>query len=190
MKVAITGASGHLGNNLINYLNSQDISVRILTHKKKAQNLGNKIEIYSDGSPWRPVVHVQDVCSAILATIKAPPNVVNGESFNLGISNGNFRVKDLAIQVQNSVKGSELVFLNKEFDPRSYKVSFNKIFNELVDYYKPKWDLKKGAEELINFFQEIKFNNDIFKSRYCIRLKQLQYLTKNNYIDKSLRWVV
>ena len=69
-----------------------------------------KIEIMSDGSPWRPVVHIKDVCSAFLSGIEAPSDIVSGRAFNVGIPNGNFTVKDIAEAAQRSVPGSELVF--------------------------------------------------------------------------------
>ena len=87
-----------------------------------------KIEILSDGSPWRPVIHVKDLCNAFISGIEAPKKeLVSGQSFNVGIKNGNYTVKDLAEAAQRVVPGSELVFLNQHTDPRTYKVSFDKI---------------------------------------------------------------
>ena len=112
----------------------------------------NKIEIKSDGSPWRPVIHVKDLCNAFISGIEAPKELVSGQSFNVGIKNGNFTVKDLAESAQRVVTGSELVFLNQHTDPRTYKVSFKKILTTLKDYFKPEWSLDKGGYELVNFF--------------------------------------
>ncbi len=147
-----------------------------------------KIEILSDGTPWRPVVHVQDVSRAFIAGIEAPKNLVEGEAFNVGIENGNFTVKDLALAAQRSVIGSELFFKNEHTDPRSYKVSFNKIFKILSKFYKPKWDLKSGGEQLVKFFDNIKLNEEMFRGEKCNRLKRLKLLTKTNKIDSNLKW--
>lgn len=147
-----------------------------------------KIEIKSDGSPWRPVIHVKDVCSAFIAGLEAPIKLVAGKSFNVGIRNGNYTVKELAEAAQKAVPGSELIFTGEHTDPRTYKVSFERIFKSLSDYYKPKWDLEKGGKELVNFFKEIKFNIDDFRGRSTTRLSQLLYLNKNNKIDNSLRF--
>jgi len=147
-----------------------------------------KIEILSDGSPWRPVVHVKDVCKAFIAGIEAPPKLVGGKAFNVGIPNGNFRVKDLAEAAKRSVPGCELVFLNEHTDPRSYKVSFKRILSELKDYYFPEFDLDKGGKELVNYFKKVDFSEDDFRGRTCNRIHQLQYLQENQIIDKELRY--
>lgn len=147
-----------------------------------------KIEIKSDGSPWRPVVHVQDVCSAFIAGLEAPKEKVEGRSFNVGIENGNFTVKELAIAAQNAVPGSELTFTNEHGeDSRTYKVSFNRILEELSDFYKPRWNLDRGGKELVNFFKEVNFTEEDFRGRKCIRLKQLQFLQDNDLIDPDLK---
>ena len=146
-----------------------------------------KIEIKSDGSPWRPVVHVKDVCSAFISIIEAPLKYVQGKAFNVGIKNGNYTVRDLAIAAQKVVKGSELVFTNEHNDPRTYKVSFNRIFDSLSDYYKPSWDLIKGGQELVSLFKKIKFEEKDFRSKKTIRLKQLIFLKENRFLDDLLR---
>ena len=146
-----------------------------------------KIEIKSDGSPWRPVVHVKDVCSAFIAGLEAPKEKVEGRSFNVGIENGNFTVKELAIAAQNAVPGSELTFTNEHGeDSRTYKVSFNRILEELSDFYKPSWNLDMGGKELVNFFREVNFTEEDFRGRKCTRLKQLQFLQDNDLIDSDL----
>ena len=147
-----------------------------------------KIEILSDGTPWRPVVHVKDVCSAFISGLEAPENIIKKRSFNVGIPDGNFSVRDLAIAAQASVPGSELKFTGEHgSDSRTYRVSFERILTELRDYYKPEWDLLKGGKELVNFFEETKFTEDDFRGRTCIRLQQLNWLIDNNSIDAKFR---
>ena len=148
-----------------------------------------KIEILSDGSPWRPVVHVKDVCQAFVAGLTAPVELVGNKSFNVGIKNGNFTVKDLAEAAQRSVPGSELVFLNEHTDPRTYRVSFNRILTELKDYFKPKWDLDKGGNELVSYFDKVNFTKDQFRDKTCNRLSQLEYLQSNKIINNQLRYI-
>ena len=147
-----------------------------------------KIEIKSDGSPWRPVVHVRDVCSAFIAGIEAPIDIVAGKSFNVGIKNGNYTVKQLAEAAQRAVVGSELVFTNEHTDPRTYKVNFSRILNTLSDYYKPEWDLDKGGKELTTFFKQINFDENDFRGRSTNRLNQLLYLNDEKKLDTSLRF--
>ena len=147
-----------------------------------------KIEIKSDGSPWRPVVHVRDVCSAILAVLGAPIELVEGKAFNIGIKDGNYTVKQIAEVVNNAVKGSVLKFTNEHLnDPRTYKVSFNRILTELKDYYKPVWSLEKGAVELLDFFKKINFNENQFRGFLTNRLQSLSKSIKDNKIDNNFR---
>lgn len=147
-----------------------------------------KIEIKSDGTPWRPIVHVQDVCLALIAGIEAPKSIVSKQSYNVGILNGNYTIKDLAEAAQKTVPGSKLIFTNEHNDPRTYKVSFKKILNELKEFYKPQWDLEKGGSELVTFFKKINFTENDFRSRNTIRLEQLLYLKSKNQIDDNLRF--
>ena len=148
-----------------------------------------KIEILSDGSPWRPVVHVKDVCQSFIAGLEAPADLVGGRAYNVGILDGNFTVRDLAEAAQRSVPGSELVFINEHTDPRTYKVSFDRIFTELSDYYKPEWDLDKGGRDLVQYFNNINFTEDDFRGSKCNRLKQLEILRRQNQLDSDLEWI-
>jgi nucleoside-diphosphate-sugar epimerase len=147
-----------------------------------------KIEIKSDGSPWRPVVHVRDVCAAFISGIEAPNSLISGESFNVGIKDGNYTVRQLAEAAQKAVPNSVLTFTNEHTDPRTYKVSFKKILTRLSSYYQPEWDLKRGGKELVDFFNETNFTEKDFRSKSTIRLEQLQYLNNNEYFDNSLRF--
>ena len=149
-----------------------------------------KIEIKSDGSPWRPVIHVRDVCSALIAGIEAPRNIVSKKSYNVGIHNGNFTVKELALAAQKVVPGSKLIFTNEHSDPRTYKVSFNRILTELKDFFRPQWNLVNGGEELVSFFKKINFTEEDFRGRKTVRLKQLLYLKSQNQIDNNFRLTI
>ena len=113
-----------------------------------------KIEIKSDGTPWRPVVHVRDVSAAFVAGLEAPVNLVGGQSFNIGIPNGNFTVQTLAEAAQRAVPGSELTLTGEHgSDSRTYRVSFDKILTVLKDFYRPEWDLDRSGKELVDFFK-------------------------------------
>ncbi|HCE45343.1 MAG TPA: NAD-dependent epimerase/dehydratase [Lentisphaeria bacterium] len=144
-----------------------------------------RIVVKSDGTPWRPVVHVHDVCKAFHAMIDAPEELVSGESFNVGIANGNFTVRELAEAAAKAVPGCELVFTGEHTDSRTYKVSFNKILNKMVDYYKPEWNLENGGKELVEFFREINLTEEEFKGRRTNRLAQLKYLVDNKILDRK-----
>lgn len=149
-----------------------------------------KIEIKSDGTPWRPVVHIKDVCSAFIAGLQAPENLVTNQSFNVGIKNGNYTIRDLAEAAQRAVPGSTLIFTGEHGkDSRTYKVSFIKILSELQDYFKPEWNLDRGGKELVSFFNKINFTEEDFRGRVCNRLPQLKYLIENKKLDENLFWV-
>ncbi len=150
-----------------------------------------KIEIKSDGTPWRPVVHVRDVCQAYIAGLEAPLGLVSGQSFNVGIPNGNFSVRDLAEAAQRSVPGSSLVFTGEHgTDARTYKVSFKKILTVLKDHFKPEWDLDRGGRELVEMFKRVDFKEEDFRGRSCTRLKQINFLLAQGSLDKQLKWAV
>lgn len=147
-----------------------------------------KIEIMSDGTPWRPVVHIKDVCSAFIAGLEAPVKLVSGRAFNVGIPNGNFTVRDIAEAAQRAVSGSKLIFTGEHgADSRTYKVGFSRILTELSDYYKPEWNLDMGGKELVEFFDRVGFTQGQFRGKTCIRLKQLSALKDSNILDNTLR---
>jgi nucleoside-diphosphate-sugar epimerase len=149
--------------------------------------LTRKIEIKSDGTPWRPVIHIKDVCQAFIAGLEAPRELVSGQSFNVGMANGNYTVRQLAEAAQRVVPGSSLVFTGEHGnDSRTYKVSFKKILSVLKDYYKPEWSLERGGKELVEFFKEVGFNEEAFRGRKCNRLIQLKYLIEDKKIDSNL----
>ena len=151
----------------------------------------NKIEIFSDGTPIRPTVHIEDVCSALIAGLIAPGNIINGESFNIGVENGNYTVHQIAKETQKKNKDSKIIFTGKYGkDERTYRVSFKKIYRVLGDYYKPKWNIDNGGYDLIKFFQKINFDNEKFTSRKTNRIKQLQYLSETKILDSQLKFNV
>ncbi len=147
-----------------------------------------KIEIKSDGSPWRPVVHVRDVTAALISGLNAPKDLIAGKSFNVGIENGNYTVKNLADIVQKVMPDCDIIFTKEHLvDPRSYKVSFDRILNDLKDYYKPQWDLEKGAYELLNFFKEVNFTEKDFRGPKTNRIINIKSKLENR-IDSDLRF--
>jgi nucleoside-diphosphate-sugar epimerase len=148
-----------------------------------------RIEIKSDGTPWRPVVHIRDVCDAFIAGLEAPSALVGGRSYNIGIPNGNFTVRDLAEAAQRSVPGSSLVFTGEHgSDSRTYRVSFKRILTELRDYYKPSWDLDRGGKELVDLFRKVGFTEQQFRGENTIRLAKLGALIESRKLDEKLRW--
>ncbi len=149
------------------------------------------IEIYSDGTPCRPIVHIEDVCSALKSGVVAPKELINGQAFNVGILDGNYTVKQIAEAAQKRNKNSELRFTGKYGkDERTYKVSFNKIYRVLKDFYKPKWNLESGGDQLYEFLKIIKLDEKNFRGPKTNRVMQLKYLSNNKFLDKNLRFNV
>lgn len=149
-----------------------------------------RIEVKSDGTPWRPVVHVRDVSGAFSAALSAPAELVACQSFNVGVKNGNYAIRELAKVAQKAVPGTEVLFTGEHgSDSRTYRVSFDKILNVLQDYYKPEWDLERGAKELVEFFREVNFTEEQFRGRTCNRLLQMRYLLFAKKIDENLKWL-
>ncbi|MBF0232713.1 MAG: NAD(P)-dependent oxidoreductase [Desulfamplus sp.] len=148
------------------------------------------IEIKSDGTPWRPVVHVQDVSKAFIAGLIAPPELVSGKSFNVGIPNGNFTVRELAEAAQEVVADSKLCFTGEHGnDSRTYKVSFERILTSLQNYFKPEWGLIQGGKELVDSFEKVHFSEEDFRSHRFNRLSRLKKLMNDGKLDKKLRWI-
>jgi nucleoside-diphosphate-sugar epimerase len=149
-----------------------------------------KIEIKSDGTPWRPVLHVRDACSAFIAGLEAPAKLVSGRSYNVGIPDGNYSVRDLADAAGRAVPGSVITYTGEHgSDTRTYRVSFARILNELKDWYRPEWDLDRGGAELVAQFKRVGLTEDQFRGRTTNRLAQLSHLIATARLDAdTLRW--
>lgn len=147
-----------------------------------------KIEIKSDGSPWRPVIHVNDVCDAFISGLEAPENVISGKSYNVGVKDGNYTVKLLAEVAAKYIPNSEVIFTGEHGkDSRTYKVSFKKIYDELFEWYKPKWDLEKGARQMIDQFKRCNFSELDFRGSKTNRLLKLNDSIRYKKLDQNLR---
>lgn len=147
-----------------------------------------KVEIKSDGTPWRPVVHVRDVCAAFIAGLEAPVALIGGRSYNVGIPNGNFSVRDLADAAGRAVPGSVITYTGEHgSDARTYRVSFERILTELKDWYRPEWTLDRGGAELVALFARIGFTEAQFRGRMTNRLPQLKHLIDQGRVDAELR---
>lgn len=146
-----------------------------------------KIAMTSDGSPWRPVVHVEDICNSVRAVLEADTGQVNGEVFNVGANGENYRVREIANIVAEGFPGCTVSAGPLSADNRSYRVSFDKIASKLPQF-KPKWRAADGVRELRTLFQRIEMSPDTFQYRAFTRLKQLRYLSRTGQIDEDFYW--
>lgn len=146
-----------------------------------------KIAMVSDGSPWRPIVHVEDICEAMRCAVEAPADAINGEAFNVGSTAENFRVREIAQTVADAFPGCEVSAGPPSADNRSYRVSFAKIESSLPGF-RARWTAAQGAAELRRLFERIGFSQETFEFRAFTRLKQLKYLQRTGQIDDDLFW--
>jgi nucleoside-diphosphate-sugar epimerase len=146
-----------------------------------------EIKMTSDGTPWRPLVHVLDICEAIACTLQAPREIIHNQVFNVGENKANYRVKEIAEIVSGVFPGCRLTLGTNSGDNRSYRVSFDKIHSRLPGF-KCHRDAHIGATELLDLFTRIDMSLETFESRPFTRVKQLEYLVKNQQIDDRFFW--
>lgn len=145
-----------------------------------------RIVLLSDGTPWRPQVHVLDVCSAFLATLEAPRELVHDEAFNVGRSGENYQVRDIAAIVGDSVSGATLQVPDAAGpDTRSYKVDFSKIEGTLTGFA-PEWTVRSGVEELVDAFVDADMTEADFR-RYT-RLATIEDEVDTGRLTADLTW--
>ena len=146
-----------------------------------------KITMTSDGSPWRPLVHVSDICDAIIAALEAPREDVCGEIFNVGDDRNNYRVREIAEAVAEAFPDCKLEFGSNDGDNRSYRVSFEKIQRHLPAFRCTR-DIRFGARQLRALFERIAMTDEVFNAPPYTRLKMLQQLVQTAQIDPDFKW--
>ena len=146
-----------------------------------------RIAMISDGSPWRPIVHIEDIIDAFRCTLEAPMTVVNREVFNVGGTAENYRIREIAAIIAEVFPGCELTAGPPSPDNRSYRVSCDKIATKLPGF-QTRWTARRGAEELRALFERIEFTEDMYRFRAFTRLKQLHYLQRTRQNDEDLEW--
>ncbi|WP_424930068.1 NAD-dependent epimerase/dehydratase family protein [Amaricoccus tamworthensis] len=146
-----------------------------------------EIRMTSDGSPWRPITHIEDICEAMLCALKAPRDAVAGEAFNVGADSENYRIREIAEIVAKTFPGCELTIGESGGDTRSYRVSFAKI-REHMPEFKTSWTAERGARQLKTVFDRIGLTKEMFETPPYTRLRELAYLQDSGQIDNKLFW--
>lgn len=146
-----------------------------------------EIAMTSDGTPWRPLVHGLDICKAISCALAAPRQAVHCEVFNVGSTEQNYRVRDIAEIIAETFECSSLRFGQNGSDNRSYRVAFDKI-HERLPGFSCDWDARKGTRQLRSLFERIDMQPDVFNFRGFTRLKQLEHLLRTHQIDQEFYW--
>lgn len=147
----------------------------------------NEIRMTSDGTPWRPLVHIEDICQAIILALKAPREAIHKEIFNVGGDEQNYRIREVASIVGEVFSGCNVTFGPPSGDNRSYRVSFAKIRRHLPEY-KCRWPAERGAKQLRAVFDEVKMTPEMFNFRGFTRLKQLTHLIETKQLDSNFFW--
>jgi nucleoside-diphosphate-sugar epimerase len=146
-----------------------------------------KIHLKSDGTPWRPIVHIEDISRAFIAALEAPEQAVFNEAFNVGQTDHNYQIRDLAEIVAGVVPGCTIEFADDAGpDTRSYRVSFEKIRTRLPQF-KPQWDAKRGAEQLYKAYLSSGITLDEFEGPRYQRIGHIKKLLADGILDADLR---
>jgi nucleoside-diphosphate-sugar epimerase len=146
-----------------------------------------EIRMTSDGSPWRPIVHIEDICGAMLAALEADREAVSGEAFNVGDDGENYRIREIAEIVARTFPGCELTVGEQGGDTRSYRVSFAKI-RERMPAFRTEWTAERGARQLRSVFDRIGLTREMFEAAPFTRLKELKHLRATGQLDDRLYW--
>lgn len=146
-----------------------------------------KVMMKSDGMPWRPIVHIEDISRAFIAVLKAPRDVIHNEAFNIGRTSENYRVREIAQVVAETVPNCELTFAdNASPDKRNYRVNCDKAV-ERLEHFRPVWDVRKGARELYEAYQRVGLTLEEFEGPRYQRIGHIRKLLAESKLDKSLR---
>jgi nucleoside-diphosphate-sugar epimerase len=147
-----------------------------------------RILIKSDGTPWRPVIHIRDIVAAMISALAAPRETVHNETFNVGRTDENYRIRDLAEIVAETVPGCRIEYApGGGPDKRCYRVNCDKIRRNLPGF-QPQWDARKGARELYDSYRAAKLTAAEIESGRYTRLRRLRSLMESGQVDESLRW--
>jgi len=147
-----------------------------------------QIYLKSDGTPWRPLVHVEDIARAFIAVLQAPRSSVHNQAFNVGRTRENYRIREIAAVVAETVPRCRVAYApDAGPDRRTYRVSCDRIVREIPDFH-PQGNLRRGAQQLYQAYQRIGLHEGEFEGPRYKRIAHLQQLMKDGRLGESLRW--
>jgi nucleoside-diphosphate-sugar epimerase len=147
------------------------------------------VRVMSDGTPWRPLAHIEDISLAALCAAEAPADLVRGRAFNIGRADANYQVREIALAVCDAFPSARLEITGAAGgDPRSYRVDFGRALRELPGFA-PQWTLERGVDEAARWLKDNGLKDADFDSRLFIRLKQLRHEMAEGRLDGDLRRV-
>jgi nucleoside-diphosphate-sugar epimerase len=146
-----------------------------------------KVLLQSDGTPWRPLVHIRDINSAFMACLTAPVETIHNQAFNVGRTSENFQIRQVATMVAEVVPDCQLAFAEgASADTRNYRVDFSKAEKKLPGY-KPQWTLRKGIEELYNAYKNAGLTKETWLGPRFYRLRTVKGLQERGLLDGEIR---
>jgi len=147
-----------------------------------------QVFLKSDGTPWRPIVHVEDICSAYIAILHAPLEIIHNEAFNVGTTTENYQIQEIAEIVKEVVPNCEVAFApDAGPDKRCYRVDCSKIARTLHEF-KPQWTAKRGIEQLYEEYKKVGLTLEEFEGEKYKRIAHVKYLIAEGLLDENLRW--
>jgi len=147
-----------------------------------------RVYIKSDGTPWRPIVHIRDIIAAVLAVLEAPQDAIHNQTFNVGRTEENYRIRELAAIVAETVPGCRIEYaVDGGPDKRCYRINCDKIRRQLPGF-RPQWTAPQGARELYAAYQAVRLTREDVECGRYVRITQIQRLLKAGQLDTSLRF--
>ena len=146
------------------------------------------VYLKSDGTPWRPIVHVEDISRAFIAVLHAPRELVHNQAFNVGRNGDNYRIRELAEIVKETVPGCRIEFAKDAGpDRRCYRVDSSKLMHTLPDF-KPRWNARRGAQELYEAYKKVGLHLEDFEGPKYKRIDHIRQLMGTGRLGENLRW--
>lgn len=162
-----------------------DLVVNSLSGFAKTQGT---IMILGDGTPWRPLVHIKDISFAFIACLKSKRELIHAQAFNVGDDKENYQIKTIAEEIKKYFSDCQIEIKQKNAnDTRNYMVTFEKIKNKLG--YRISYSLSSGVKEIVETYDRINLNKEVFEHRNYTRLLQIEYLIERGLIDNQLKWI-
>lgn len=147
-----------------------------------------KVMLESDGTPWRPLVHIEDISRAFLAAMHAPRELVHNEAFNVGVTTENYRISEVAAMVEDVVAGSQITFAEDAGpDLRCYRANCDRIQRVLPEFV-PEWTVRRGIEDLNEKYSRYGLSMEDLTGESFVRLRRIALLAREGRIDSDLRW--
>ena len=148
-----------------------------------------EVLIQSDGTPWRPLVHIEDISRAFLAVLEAPRERVHDQAFNVGSSTENYRIREIAGIIEQAVPGARVSLAEGGGpDKRSYQVDCSKIRQALPEF-EPRWTVPLGVREMHDAYVRNGLTFEQFTGSRYLRIKRVQELQEAGRVDDDLRWL-